>query len=92
VLSGGVQQARLLSGTITANTQAKTGLRYASADFATAANGGALQTQLSGSLPVGVDRLNIGQSAGGGNFLNGHAAKLFWYSKLTNAELVAFTK
>ena len=92
VLSGGVQQARLLSGTITANTQAKTGLRYANADFATAANGGALQTQLSGSLPVGVDRLNIGQSAGGGNFLNGHAAKLFWYASLTNAELVAFTK
>ena len=92
VISGGTQQARLLSGTITANTQAKTGLRYANADFATAANGGALQTQLSGSLPVGVDRLNIGQSAGGGNFLNGHAAKLFWYASLTNAELVAFTK
>ena len=92
VLSGGVQQARLLSGTISANTQAKAALRYANANFATAANGGALQTQLSGSLPIGVDRLHIGHSAGGGNFLNGHAAKLFWYANLTNAEIVAFTK
>ena len=92
VLSGGVQQARLLSGVITANTRAKTGLRYANASFATAANGGSLQSQLSGSLPVGIDRLHIGYSAGGGNFLNGHIAELLWYTSLTNAELVAFTK
>jgi hypothetical protein len=92
VFSGGVQQARLLTGAITANTLAKTGLRYANADFAVAANGGGLQTQLSGSLPVGVDRLHIGRSAGGGNFLNGHIANLLWYTSLTNAELVAFTK
>ncbi len=92
VLSGGVQQARLLTGTIAANTLAKLGFRYANADFAIAANGGGLQTQLSGSLPVGMDRLNIGSSAGNGVQLNGHMAKLFWYSKLTNAELVAFTK
>jgi hypothetical protein len=92
VLSGGVQQARLLTGTIAANTLAKLGFRYANANFAIAANGGGLQTQLSGSLPVGMDRLNIGSSAGNGVQLNGHMAKLFWYSKLTNAELVAFTK
>lgn len=92
VFSGGVQQARLLTGAITANTLAKTGLRYANADFAVAANGGGLQTQLSGSLPAGVNRLHIGRSAGSGNFLNGHIAKLLWYTSLTNAELVAFTK
>jgi hypothetical protein len=92
VVSGGVQQARFLTGTIAANTPAKMGLRYASADFAVAANGGGLLTQLSGSLPSGMDRLRIGASAGGGNLLNGYMKKVFWYSKLTNAELVAFTK
>ncbi len=92
ILSGGTQQARLFTGTITANTSMKLGLRYANADFAIAANGGGLVTQLSGSLPIGIDRLSIGASAGGGNILNGYMKKVFWYSKLTNAELVAFTK
>jgi hypothetical protein len=92
IFSGGVQQARLLAGTINANVPAKLGLRYANANFAIAANGGGLQTQLSGSLPIGIDRLHIGRSAGNAAFLNGHIAKLFWYTSLTNAELVAFTK
>ena len=92
IFSGGVQQARLLTGTINADVPAKLGLRYANANFAVAANGGGLQTQLSGSLPVGIDRLHIGRSAGNAAFLNGHITKLFWYTSLTNAELVALTK
>jgi hypothetical protein len=92
VYSGGVSQARLLAGTISANTSAKSARSYASANFAIATNGGDLSTQLSGSLPVGVDRLQIGASPNIGDFLNGHIAKFFWYTNLTNAELVAFTK
>lgn len=92
VNSGGVQQARLLTGTIAANVPAKLGLRYANANFAVAANGGGLVTQLSGSLPVGINQLNIGALSNSGFQLNGHMAKFFWYTSLTNAELVAFTK
>ena len=92
VNSGGVQQARLLTGTIAANVPAKLGLRYANANFAVAANGGGLVTQLSGSLPVGINQLNIGALSNTGFQLNGHMAKFFWYTSLTNAELVAFTK
>lgn len=92
VNSGGVEQARLLTGTIAANVPAKLGLRYANANFAVAANGGGLVTQLSGSLPVGINQLNIGALSNTGFQLNGHMAKFFWYTSLTNAELVAFTK
>lgn len=92
VYSGGVSQARLLAGVISANTPAKSARSYANANFAIATNGGSLATQLSGSLPVGVDRLQIGASPNTGDFLNGHIAKLFWYANMTNAELVAFTK
>jgi hypothetical protein len=92
VYSGGVSQARLLAGVISPNTPAKSARSYAAANFAIATNGGGLSTQLSGSLPVGVDRLQIGASPNIGDFLNGHIAKFFWYANLTNAELVAFTK
>jgi hypothetical protein len=92
VYAGGVQQTRLLSGVINANTLVKTGMSYAAANFAIATNGTGLQTQLSGSLPVGMNKLQIGATPNVDNFLNGHIAKLFWYANLTNAELVAFTK
>jgi hypothetical protein len=67
-------------------------MSYAAANFAIATNGTGLQTQLSGSLPVGMNKLQIGATPNVDNFLNGHIAKLFWYANLTNAELVAFTK
>lgn len=92
IYAGGIQQTRLLSGVISANTLAKTGMSYAAANFAIATNGTGLQTQLSGSLPVGMNRLQIGATPNVDNFLNGHIVKLFWYANMTNAELVAFTK
>jgi hypothetical protein len=92
IYAGGVQQTRLLSGVINANTLVKTGMSYAAANFAIATDGTGLQTQLSGSLPTGINRLQIGATPNIDNFLNGHIVKLFWYANMTNAELVAFTK
>lgn len=92
VLSGGVQQVRLLAGVIGANAVAKASMAYASANYAVVANGGTPQTQASGTLPVGVDRLHMGYSAGGGNFINGHIRQIAYFnSRLPNAQLQALT-
>ena len=65
----------------------KTAVGYAKSDFASYYNGTSLNTDTSGNLPVGIDRLRIGTN------LSGHISQLAYYPKrLTNTQLQNLTK
>ena len=64
----------------------------AEASSAMAATNGTLATAGTGIMPVGIDRLNIGNRADGARILNGHIASLRYYKKrLPNAKLQTLT-
>ena len=64
----------------------------AEASSAMAATNGTLATAGGGLMPVGIDRLNIGNRADGARILNGHIASLRYYKKrLANAKLQTLT-
>jgi hypothetical protein len=91
VRSGNVNQAQFISGTkgIINNFCGA----YKENSFASAANGAAAGTDISGLTAVGLDRLFIGSGQAGTNFLNGIISKFFFYpQRLTNNEVQAFSK
>jgi hypothetical protein len=60
-------------------------------DFAATLNGGAVQTNTSGTVPT-INQLVIGNRAGGNAFLNGHIRRIAYYpTRLSNAQLQALT-
>ena len=64
----------------------------AEASSAMAATNGTLATAGGGLMPVGIDRLNIGNRADGARILNGHIASLRYFRKrLPNAKLQTLT-
>ena len=74
------------SNTLTTDNK-KTAVGYAKSDFASYYNGTSLNTDTSGNLPVGIDRLRIGTN------LSGHISQLAYYPKrLTNTQLQNLTK
>jgi hypothetical protein len=90
----GANQADFSAGETMTTTPVKVSLAYKVNDFAIASNGGNLQTDTLGSLPVGVDTLYIGAqttiSATG--TINAPIRKIAYYPKrLTNAELQGLT-
>ena len=87
---GDVQQADL-NRSVTGRLRKIAG-SYAVDAFSMAANGGAVQTDSSGSLPT-VTQSNIGGSPSGSvSFLNGHIKRLAYYPRrLANAKLQALT-
>lgn len=92
VFSGGAQQARLQSGVIASNVPASTSLAYALDSFASSTNGSAVATDASGLLPVGIDRINLGYSAGGASYLSGHIRTIAYFNtRLPNAQLQTLT-
>ena len=91
VTSVGSAQANIGNSAISANTITKTAGTYAVNDFAVATNAGTVATDLLGSLPVGLDRLEIGSFLLG-TFLNGHLRRITYYpQRLTNAQLQSIT-
>jgi hypothetical protein len=65
---------------------------YKADDFSHASNGSNFVTDTSGALPS-IGQLKIGAYGTTGPALNGHIAKfMYWPMKLTNAEIVAFSK
>lgn len=90
VNAGGVNQASLDGGTITANTIYTQAAAYAANDFATSVNGGAAVTDASGSVPT-VSRLSIGADPSG-NYLNGHIRTINYYNtRLSNDTIQSLT-
>jgi hypothetical protein len=78
------------SSTIT-NEQKRTALAYKINDYARSYNGGAVVTDLSGNLPVGIDRLGIG-SSNNSQYLNGTIKRLtYWPTRLSDTALQSIT-
>lgn len=90
VVDGGITQATLDAGTITANTVYKLGGAWKASSFATAINGAAAVTSASGTLPT-VTQARLGSNST--NYFNGHLQNLrYWPQRLTNSEVQAFSK
>jgi hypothetical protein len=86
VVDGGVSQASITAGTITANTAFKLAVAYKANDFAASLNGAACVTDTSGTIPS-VDRMRLGVDQAG-NYLNGFVSRIRYYrTRLTNAQL-----
>ena len=92
VISGGTAQASLTSvATLSANTTYKDALAVSANDFARSLNAATVQTDVSGSVPVGmtVFRLGLDDST---SYLNGHLRRINYYPRrLSNAELQSIT-
>jgi hypothetical protein len=90
VRTSGSDQAAMDS-TISASAVFRIASAYAANNFATAANGGAIQTDTIGTIPT-VDRLGIGSRIGS-LIYNGHVCAIRYYPlRPTNAEVQAFSK
>ena len=91
--ASGAGQADMNPGSVTANVTFNVAGAYKLNDFATARNAGAVVTDTSGIVPIGLNVLNIGAREDLIEFLNGHIKKIAYYpQRLTNSELQAFTK
>jgi hypothetical protein len=94
VTSGGVSQASLVSvNAVVANTRYKAAARWGVNDFNVRFSpslGADPAPDVSGAVPVGTPVIGVGQSAAGGNQLNGFLRRLTFYKhKLTDAQLGA---
>jgi hypothetical protein len=91
ISSGGATQATIATTAISSNTVAKSATAYKVNDFVLVSNGGTPATDTSGSVPIGVDRMEIGSFLTA-NFLNGHIRSINYYPlRLTNAQLQGLT-
>ena len=87
VYSVGSQQAAVFVTSSAGGVMAKSATGWKFNDFAASFNGGAVQTDNSFVVPVGINRLNIGME-NSAYFLCGHIARLRYYpTRLTNAKL-----
>ena len=93
VNAGGSQQTQDTTGSAPVlNQQFKFGAAYNLNDFAVVADGGAVTTDATGTVPT-VTQVNFGVWFGSaGTFLNGHIASLAYYNtRLPNATLQSLT-
>ncbi len=87
VTDGGVTQADIDAGTITAGVFNKAAQAFSANDFAAVIAGGTVGTDTSGTMPT-VTTLRLGYQFNSVNFLNGHIKRLAYYNtRKTNAEL-----
>jgi hypothetical protein len=92
VVTAGVSQADMSTGTYTINSIGKIAVATKANDFALAASNGAIQTDTSGTMPT-VDRLQLGFQSGGLDVLNGHIRSFKYYpTRLSNGQLQTLTK
>ncbi len=94
IRSGGAQTGAFTAQSVAATTSlSKQAVAYKLDDFALSTNGGAVATDLSGAIPVGVNRLQIGGDwSGTGNVLNGTIKSIRYYpTRLSNAHLQALS-
>lgn len=90
-VAGGVSQASLLVATANANVMFSASYAYEANNFAACGNGGTVQTDTSGTLPV-VDRLSIGVRGNNTLQINGHIRSIGYYNtRQPNATLQTLT-
>lgn len=91
VHDGGVEQANINGGTVSAGVRTRIAVRLNENDFAISINGGAVVTDTSGTLPT-VDRLLLGRTQAG-EYLNGTIARFTgWAQPLANTALQSITQ
>lgn len=90
IIAGGVTQASLSLGTLTAGAQFSAALSYAANDIRGCLNGGAVQSDTSASLPT-VDRAMIGRDASGEWWNSTISRHRYWSRALTSTELQTIT-
>lgn len=90
VFAGGAQQASIALAGANANQRHRIAFAFAENNFRASLNGGALQYDLAGAMPV-LTRAVWGQSIGGG-WLNGHIARWAYYAPgRSDADLVSMS-
>jgi hypothetical protein len=89
VVDGGVEQANVDGGTVTANQRTRVAVRINANDFAISINGGAVVTDTSGTLPT-VDRLMLGRTQAG-EYLNSPLARIVGWNT-TQPDLQTLTQ
>jgi hypothetical protein len=90
VRDGDVNQASMNAQTGLPTGEAKWSAAYGLDSFATSGNGGVVQTDTSGTVPI-VNRLQIG--AGFGNLYNGYIRRITYFpTRLSNTTLQNITK
>ena len=89
VFDGGVEQANVNGGTVTANQRTRVAVRINANDFAISINGGAVVTDTSGTLPT-VDRLMLGRTQAG-EYLNSTLARIVGWDT-ARPDLVALSQ
>jgi hypothetical protein len=91
VRTSAVSESLDVAAAIPVNTTVKSAGAYRVNDFAFSANGSAVVTDTSGSVPV-VSAFSIGSTVGVTNVLNGHLRRITYYPRrFSNAELQAIT-
>jgi hypothetical protein len=88
-----VDTGNVASPAFVANTFYKNAASYKVSDFAISRDGAAVVADTSGSVPLGLDRLELGgRHITSANLLNGYIKSLSYYpARLTNAQLQAIT-
>jgi hypothetical protein len=91
IWTGGVSQFDATSGSFLLNGNAKGALAYKTNDVAFSANGGAVVTDTSATIPT-VSQVQFGFRAGSSSYLNSYIRRVTYYPRrLSNAELQAIT-
>jgi uncharacterized membrane protein len=85
-------QVSMFFGSVTANTAFKAAWRFNTNDFAACLNAGTVYTDTLGTVPTGVDRMQLGAAEGGYQFLDGWIKSIKYYpTAFTNAQLQTAT-
>ncbi len=87
---GGVDQA-VLTHTYTIINNAKIAFKYKANDFALWVNGTEVDTDSSGTIPSGLDTLNLDNGSGGSAFYGNAKQILYFPTALIDTELAALT-
>jgi hypothetical protein len=91
VVTGGSPQSDIGIAGLTLSSLNKTAAAYKGNDFAVSTNSSAVVTDVIGSVPTNLNRLEIGNQLNN-DFLCGHIASIRYYKKrLPNAKLVTLT-
>jgi hypothetical protein len=91
VTVSGVNVAEVGVVGVTQTNANKIALGYATDNFASSVNGGAVNTDTSGAIPS-VNRLGIGRQASAADFINGYIRRIAYYPvRLPNSTLQALT-
>ena len=92
LVTNGTIQVSMYFGSVTANTAFKAAWRFKTNDFAACLNAGTVYTDNLGTVPTGVDRMQLGAAEGGYQFLDGWIKSIKYYpTALPDAQLKTLT-